>query len=64
MLVETAILQTPPDAMLIVDTFAEGSPGAKAAGGLYRSCGFEPAGLWERDYIVRQRYMRKPASSI
>ena len=63
MLVETAILKTRPKAILIVDTFAEGSPGANAAGGLYRACGFEPTELWERDLIVRQRYMRKSAFS-
>jgi len=64
MLVETAILKAPPNAILIVDTFAEGSPGANAAGGLYRACGFEPTETWKSDRIVRQRYMRKSASSI
>lgn len=40
-LVDTAILITPLDATLHVDTFAEGNPGALEADSLYRSCGFE-----------------------
>lgn len=61
-LVNTAILITPLDATLSVDTFAEGNPGAMEAGGLYRSCGFEPTELWQENQIVRQRYMRKTVS--
>lgn len=62
-LVDTAILITPLDATLSVDTFAEGNPGAVEAGSLYRSCGFEPTELWQENQIVRQRYMRKTVSS-
>lgn len=62
-LVDAAILITPFDATLSVDTFAEGNPGATAASGLYRSCGFEPTELWQDNQIVRQRYMRRTVFS-
>ncbi|WP_374591220.1 GNAT family N-acetyltransferase [Ciceribacter sp. RN22] len=62
LLVATVIFKTPRNAVLI-NTFAGGSPGANAAGGLYRACGFEPTELWEKDGVVRQRYVRKTASS-
>ncbi|WJH39399.1 GNAT family N-acetyltransferase [Aliirhizobium terrae] len=62
-LVNTAILITPLDSTLSVDTFAEGEPGAMEAGGLYRSCGFEPTERWQENQIVRDRYKWASVSS-
>ncbi|WP_427149709.1 MULTISPECIES: GNAT family N-acetyltransferase [Rhizobium] len=60
MLVETALCSIPSDAVVHVDTFVAGSPGAEATKRLYESCGFIPSEVWREGEVVRQRYMRRP----
>ncbi|MGM4986496.1 GNAT family N-acetyltransferase [Rhizobium sp. 11_C7_N12_5] len=63
-LVKTAITKALANSVIYVDTFAEGSAGAEAAAGLYRSCCFKPTEIWTRDGVTRQRYARKPAELL
>jgi GNAT superfamily N-acetyltransferase len=64
MLLKTAVAHTPANSVIYVDTFVEGSAGAEAAAGLYKSCGFKPTEIWTRDGVTRQRYARKPTDLL
>lgn len=59
-LVEAAIANIPAKAIIHVDTFVTGSPGAGPARRFYESCGFIPRDVWTEGEVVRQRYVRLP----
>ncbi|MEZ2220139.1 GNAT family N-acetyltransferase [Rhizobium sp. RCC_161_2] len=62
-LVERAIAIAPLQSLLQVDTFIEGSAGGAAARRLYESSGFAPGEVWQKDGVVRQRYVRMRLNS-
>ncbi|WP_039974944.1 GNAT family N-acetyltransferase [Rhizobium sp. AP16] len=62
-LVERAIATAPLQSRLQVDTFIEGSVGGAAARRLYESTGFTPGEIWQKDGVVRQRYVRMRLNS-